>query len=79
MSFTTHEFFEASTLKREEIDRFLDSNAHNYAVFDSELGYVRKNAVLRDGIDESYTISRYGRLGERLMSNFAGIPRRPFW
>ena len=76
MSFTTREFFEASTLKWEEIDRFLNPNAHNYGVFDSELGYVRKNSVLRDGIDASYTISRYGRFGERLMSNFAGIPRR---
>ena len=76
MSFTTHEFFEAATLNREDIDRFLDPNAHNYAVFDSELGYVRKNSVLRDGVDASYTISRYGRLGERLMSNFADRPYR---
>lgn len=76
MSFTTHEFFEASTLNREDIDRFLDPNAHNYAVFDSELGYIRKNSVLKDGIDDSYTISRYGAYGERLMSNFADQPCR---
>ena len=58
------------------LDRFLDPNAHNYAVFDSELGYIRKNSVLKDGIDEIYTISRYGACGERLMSNFADRPCR---
>lgn len=57
MGITTREFFEAFTLRREYIDRFLDPNAHNYAVFDSELGYIRKNSVLKDGIDESYTTS----------------------
>ena len=76
MSITTREFFEALTLKREHVDRFLDPNAHNYAVFDSDLGYIRKNSVLKDGLDESYTISRYGTFGERLMSNFADRPCR---
>ena len=57
MSITTREFFDAVTLKREYIDRSLNPNAHNYAVFDSELGYIRKNSVLKDGIDESYTTS----------------------
>ena len=52
MSITTREFLEASTLTREHIDRFLDPDAHNYATFDSELGYVRKNSVLKDGVDE---------------------------
>ena len=42
MSITTREFFEAYTLKREHVDKFLDPNAHNYAVFDSELGYIRQ-------------------------------------
>ena len=76
MSITTREFFNAVTLKREHVDRFPDLNAHNYAVFDSELGYIHKNSLLNDGIDESYTISRYGACGERLMSNFADRPCR---
>ncbi len=76
MSITTREFFNAVTPKREHVDRFLDPNAHNYAEFDSELGYIRKNSVLKDGIDESYTISRYGACGDRLMSNFADRPCR---
>ena len=76
MSITTREFLEGLTLKRERVDRFLDPNAHNYAVFDPELGYIRKNSVLKDGIDESYTISRYGPFGARLMSNFADRPCR---
>ena len=76
MSITTREFFNAVTPKREHVDRFLDPNAHNYAEFDSELGYIRKNSVLKDGINESYTISRYGACGDRLMSDFADRPCR---
>ena len=76
MSITTREFLEASTLTREHIDRFLDAGAHNCNAFDPELGYICKNSVLKDGIDESHTISRYGVFGERLTLNFADQPCR---
>ena len=76
MSITTREFLEASTLTREHIDRFLDAGAHNRHAFDPELGYICKNSVLKDGIDESHTIYRYGVFGERLTLNFADQPCR---
>ena len=76
MSLTTREFLERATLTPEHIDRFLNPDAHNYTTFDPELGYVRKNSVLRDGVDKSYTISRYGAFGERLTLDFADQPCR---
>lgn len=76
MSITTREFLDSSTLAREHIDRFLDAAAHNRNVFDPELGYICKDSVLKDGIDDSHTIYRYGEFGERLTLNFADHPCR---
>ena len=76
MSITTREFLHSSTLAREHINRFLDAGAHNRNVFDPELGYICKDSVLKDGIDESHTIYRYGVFGERLTLNFADQPCR---
>ena len=45
--------------EREMVDRFLDPAARNWAAFDSLLGYKLRDSVVNDGVDGSYTISRY--------------------
>ncbi len=76
MGMTTREFLEEATLNREDVDRFLDPDANNWAIFDSELGYRLKDSVMKDGVDGSYTISHYNPSGERRMLNFAEQPCR---
>jgi len=76
MSITTREFLAEATLKKEVVDRFLDPDAHNWAKFDSELGYILHNSTVRDGLDGSYSIYRYHPSGERKVLNFAEQPCR---
>ena len=73
---TVRELLAKATLTREQVDRFLDTDAHNWAQFDRELGYTLHNAVIRDGVDGAATIGRYPGTGERQMINFAGRPCR---
>jgi hypothetical protein len=73
---TIRELLAAATLKREQVDRFLDPESHNWAQFDSELGYTLKSSLIRDGVDGSFTIGRYPVTGERQMVNFAHRPCR---
>lgn len=72
----THEFLEQALVTREMIDRFLDETAHNWARFDPELGYRLRNAVVRDGVDNSYTIGHYDSGTARRMVNYAHVPCR---
>lgn len=57
---------------RETIDRFLEPNEKVWARFHPTYGYLLRDAFLRDGVDGSRTIGRYGagRLDE------PGGPRR---
>ena len=65
MALTTREYLASAVLSRESVDRFLDPNAHNFATFDRELGYLRKPSVLHDGVDHTYTLCTHGPFGER--------------
>lgn len=76
MNTTVYDFLAEATLTREVIDRFLNPNAHNWAKFDSELGYILNDSVVQDGIDGSYSIYRYHESGERKILNFAKQPCR---
>jgi hypothetical protein len=76
METTTREYLQSVALDRQIIDRFLDPDARNWAVFDSELGYLLKDSFLQDGVDGSYTISSYAPTGERRVVNFADQPCR---
>jgi len=76
MSITTREFLEEATLTKEVVDRFLDPDAHNWATFDSELGYILHNSTVKDGLDGSYSIYRYHPSGERKVLNFSEQPCR---
>lgn len=73
---TIHDFLRRHTLRREEVDRFLDPAADNWGVFDSELGYVLRDHIERDGIDGSFTLSEFGPRGERRMRAYADLPCR---
>ena len=76
MNTTVRSVLEEATLTREMVDRFLDPNGRNWAVFDPELGYLLRDSVIRDGLDGSYTIHHYRPFGERRMLNFADHPCR---
>lgn len=76
MFLTARESLEDATYTRSQVDRFLDPNQPNWAVFDAELGYRLRDSVMKDGLDGCYTIAHYPPTGERRMINYAGKPCR---
>ena len=52
-------FLQPHVLKRSTLDQFLDSKAQVWAKFDPELGYLLRNAFVRDGVDGCHTLARY--------------------
>ena len=73
---TTQEFLRDAVLTKEMVDRFLDADALNFTMFDSELGYAPRDYVMDDGIDGSYTINQFLPTGERRPLNFVDQPCR---
>ena len=73
---TTREFLQDAVLTREMVDRFLDPEALNFTMFDSELGYAPRDYVMDDGVDGSFTINQFLPSGERRPLNFVGLPCR---
>ena len=71
---TTQEFLRDAVLTKEMVDRFLDADALNFTMFDSELGYAPRDYVMDDGIDGSYTINQFLPTGERRPLNFVDQP-----
>lgn len=65
------EFIKSFTCEKSYIDIFLDESKPNWARFDSKLGYVLTNSIMRDGVDNSFTISNYESTGERRKVNYA--------
>ncbi|MDO8543879.1 MAG: hypothetical protein Q7S40_25835 [Opitutaceae bacterium] len=54
------------------LDAFLQPPSNNqWAKFDSELGYVPKDSIQRDGVDGSRSVYRYGPAGERRLISYA--------
>ena len=72
----TESFLQKALLTRAMVDRFLDPDAHNWAKFDAELGYLIRDGVVRDGIDNSYTIGHYDSARARRQINYANLPCR---
>ncbi len=69
-------FLQPHVLQRETLDRFLDSKAQVWAKFDPELGYLLRNAFVRDGVDGCHTLARYQDSGQRQQVNFPDQPCR---
>ena len=69
-------FLESCVLKKQTLDRFLDPRAQVWAKFDPELGYLLRNACLRDGVDGCHTLQRYETTGQRKQVNFTDQPCR---
>ncbi|XZE21725.1 SGNH/GDSL hydrolase family protein [Pirellulaceae bacterium SH449] len=69
-------FLEPHVLKRSSLDLFLDPKARVWARFDPELGYLLRNAFVRDGVDGCHTLARYQASGQRQQVNFADQPCR---
>ncbi len=76
MAPSIRQFLKDNTLTRDAVDRYLDSSAHNWAGFDPELAYVRKNSVPRDGIGGGYALCTHGAHDERRTIHYAGDPCR---
>lgn len=73
---TVEDFLRSHVLDRAEVDEFLDPGAPNWARFDPQLGYVLKDAFVRDGMDGAYTIGTFGPMGERTTINYSNVPCR---
>ncbi len=69
-------FLRPHVLQRSTLDQFLDSKAQVWAKFDPELGYLLRNAFVRDGVDGCHTLARYQSAGQRQQVNFADQPCR---
>lgn len=63
-------------VEKEIIDRFLDMNEPNWAVFSPRTGYLLRTGMVKDGVDDSYSISTYRDFGERKMINYSQSPCR---
>jgi hypothetical protein len=76
----THEalrsFLQPHVLQRSSLDQFLDPKAQVWARFDPELGYLLRNAFVRDGVDGCHTLARYQETGQRQQVNFQDQPCR---
>ncbi len=53
----------AMTWSEEDVDYFLDPARPSWARFDALTGYVPSDIVIRDGVDDSFTINSYEDLG----------------
>lgn len=69
-------FLQPHVLQRATLDRFLDPKAQVWAKFDPELGYLLRNAFVRDGVDGCHTLARYQESGQRQQVNFPDQPCR---
>jgi hypothetical protein len=76
MATTVKAFLEHHTLTRAVVDRYLDPDGNNWACFDSELGYLLRSNLSRDGLGWCYTTSTYAPGGARKMIHYADRPCR---
>ena len=60
----------ATTFRAIDVDAVLDPSKASWCSFDPEIGYVPRDAVLKDGMDYSRTTYRYEPSGERRIVNF---------
>jgi len=73
---TYAEFLRNSAVAREVIDRFLDPAEPTWSQFDPELGYILGNAMPRDGMDGSRTLSTVQANGARTSHFYTDSPCR---
>lgn len=64
------QYLRNSALSKEIIDVFLDPSQPSWAQFDHDVGYVLGNAMPRDGIGGSFTISTVQKNGARTASAY---------
>jgi len=73
---TLNEFLSDICVEKEIIDTFLDIKQPNWAVFSPKVGYILRTSLIKDGVDDSYTVSTYRAFGERKMINYSDSPCR---
>lgn len=59
-----------------DVESLLDPKGRAWVKFDPELGYVQRDILLRDGVDNSLSTYSYEPTGQRKMINWAGQPCR---
>lgn len=70
------DFLRPYVLTPELLDPFFDPNARVWAKFHPTYGYLLRNAFIKDGVDGSFTLSRYEKTGQRKQVNFPDQPCR---
>ena len=61
---------------RQEVTDWIDKKAFPFAKYDSQLGWLLRDAIFEDGIDGSSSTYHYGKLDERKMIAYADKPCR---
>lgn len=67
---TYEQYLRNSAVLKEVIDLFLDPSQPSWSQFDPEVGYILGNAMPRDGLDSSFTISTSQKNGARTPHNY---------
>ena len=68
---------QTAAYRPDEVERLLDPKRPSFVQFDPELGYVLKDYIFRDGMDESLSAYTYEpRRGHRKLINCADQPCR---
>ena len=76
MPLTVRELLKSVCFRRMDVDWILDTNSQAWVTFDPELGYLPRNAILRDGMDGACSTYRYAPEGHRKQVNYADQPCR---
>ena len=61
---------------REEVKTWLEGRAFPFAKYNSELGWLLRNARFQDGVDGAFNTYTYGPLDERIMIHYRDQPCR---
>jgi hypothetical protein len=70
------QFLTPRCLTRQEVETYLDPHQPNWARFDPVMGYVLRDSVIKNGMDQSRTFETYVKTGERITINGAHAPCR---
>ena len=69
-------FLDGILYTREEVDAWLSERAFPFAKYDSELGWLLRDAEFRDGLDDSISRYTYGAHDERITISYRDRPCR---
>ena len=72
MKDNVRDFLAQAVFDPQEVEHYLDPDyAPMWARYDPELGYVLRDIMMKDGLDDCYTLAHYESGGQRRMLQFA--------